>query len=292
MRVILTERSQNEWVLHRAVIQGPSWVNAKPPQNRLPTTQQIQEVPMLRKGERKTTVCRTPMPSVVLTQLAILLLLFTSCTTTRVRDRFNDPQYRVMVLADRGVPESTYVQVQTALIETNRFFVVDRARGFRAIKAEQNLIHKLEGDRFDDPEKFSWYGKMYSVGALIVPSEQCFPVSGFFIRNKRIDCRQYLTAIDTSTGEVITAVQYLAEGEGPLEKPTWDEALDKLVKAFPVTWEPKRYDKRMEEFRLATAENARRAKEALANDELEQESDPDSFVVVKRHRLHGRGNGN
>jgi len=201
--------------------------------------------------------------------LTILVAMVTGCSSARVRNKWTDPEHRVMILADH-VPEETYVSIQTSLIDTNRFFVVDRARGFKAIKQEQDMIHKRDGERFDDPEKYSWFGKMYSVGAVIVPSEHCMPVPGVFSNVKRIDCRQYLAAIDTSTGQVIAAVQNLAEGENRYEKPSWDETVGKLVDAFPKDWESNTYDRKMTEYRLATAENARRAKESLAKEQIEK----------------------
>lgn len=210
--------------------------------------------------------------------LTVLVAIVTGCSSARVRNRWTDPEHRVMILADH-VPEETYVSIQTSLIDTNRFFVVDRARGFKAIKAEQDMIHKRDGERFDDPEKYSWFGKMYSVGAVIVPSEHCMPVRGVFNPVKRIDCRQYLAAIDTSTGQVIAAVQNLAEGESNLERPNWDDTVQKLVDHFPKNWESNTYDRKMTEYRMATAENARRAKESLANEQIDKAQEPQKKEV-------------
>lgn len=192
--------------------------------------------------------------------LSLLLALVTGCSTPRIRTKFTDPNHRVMI-DPSGINEDVYVRLQTSLVESNKFFVVDRGKGFRAIRGEQDMIHRRDHDRFEDEEKYAMYGKLYSVGAVITAHEVCKWEQGLF--SYTLVCHQNMAAIDTITGLVINAASNVARGESASEAPTWDDTVDKFNASFPKTWESEKYDKKMLHFRKVAAENALRAKERL-----------------------------
>lgn len=193
--------------------------------------------------------------------LVCLLALVTGCSTARVRTKFTDPAHRVFIVPS-GINEDAYVRLQTSLVESNKFFVVDRARGFDAVKEEQDMIHRNDVDRFDDEEKYAMYGKLYSVGAVITANERCHWEQGIF--SYTMVCLQNMAAIDTITGQVITAASNVSRSSDATN--SWDDTVDKFNASFPKTWESEKYDEKMMHFRKVAAENALRAKEKLARE--------------------------
>jgi len=176
-----------------------------------------------------------------LMMVVLAAVVMTGCSSVRIRTKYTDPAHRVMILPS-SITEESYNQIMASMMDSNKFIIVDRGRGFKALKKEQTMIHKEEGDRFDNAEKYSRYGKLYGVGAVIVASQNCQKIPGVWTQIKRTDCRQYMSAIDTSTGEVITSVQRLEEGESMMVNPTWDNTVEAFNERFPKTWDNKEYD--------------------------------------------------
>jgi hypothetical protein len=197
--------------------------------------------------------------------LVVLVAVSSGCSSVRVREKFTDPAHRIFV-DPSGLNPEDYVKVQTSMVEANKFFVVDRARAFKAIEKEQKMIHRDRSEEFSDEEKYALYGRLYSVGAVIVASEACENIQGVF--SWEVRCRQYLSAVDASTGEVIAAASAVASSSPRDGRPEWDEVVDKFNKAFPKTWEPKQYDSKMQEFRKVAAESAARSKESKAQNQI------------------------
>jgi hypothetical protein len=193
----------------------------------------------------------------------ILTLGSTACSSAPMqRTKWTDPAHRVFI-DPNSLDSDSYVRLETSLVESNKFFVVDRARAFEAVKAEQDLIHREDVDRFDDEEKYAIYGKMYSVGAVITANERCQVIEHLFSHEVR--CEQHIGAIDTTTGQMIHAVSHIASASIG-EMPAWDDTVDKFNKSFPKTWDEQKYDSKMTHFRKVAAESALRQKEKLARE--------------------------
>lgn len=197
--------------------------------------------------------------------ILILLIVSTGCSSVRVRDKWTDPTHRLFISPD-GISEENYVAIQASLTEANRFFIVDRSAGFNAIRKEQQMIHQDDTEAFNDADKYSRLGALYSVGAVVVARIKCVNVHGVFGYFNQ--CKQYLSAIDSSTGLVIASVAGESEGSEMDGTPPWDNTVDKFCRAFPTSWEPFQYDKGMQDFRAANVEHAIRQKEKLANEQL------------------------
>ena len=193
----------------------------------------------------------------------VLALVLVGCSTAQVRTKYTDPSHRVFI-DPSGLDEDAYVRLQTSLVESNRFFIVDRARAFKAVKAEQDMIHRHAVGRFADEEKYAFWGKLYSVGAVVTARELCHWEQNFF--SYALVCAQHMSAVDASTGLVIAAASHVARS-GSDAAPTWDETVERFNRSFPTTFEAKKFDSGLEHYRKLAAENALRAKESKANDE-------------------------
>lgn len=164
--------------------------------------------------------------------LYFLPLALTGCSSTPTK--WDSPKFRVLVDPD-VIDAHNYVRIEHALINTGKLSVVDRGRGFRAIKKEQERIHKIEPGRYDRREKWAWWAKLYSVRSVIVPAVQCRMQSSFWHRDRvERKCLQSLQLFDANTGEALISIE--TENSAPLEHdlsyivPDWEESAEGLVK--------------------------------------------------------------
>lgn len=181
------------------------------------------------------------------------------CASTP-RSKFNDRVMRVMIDPD-SIPAEHHMMIQQALVDSGKWFVVDRSKGFKAIKTEQERLHRDEADRYEDREKWSQWGKLYGVGGIVVAHAQCKKEQGWLIGRWYQVCRQYLSIVDSNTGEVITAIQNDAESSEADFAPKWDEAVAKLNESYPADFKPLQTSERIEQYRELSKEEAQRAKE-------------------------------
>jgi hypothetical protein len=161
--------------------------------------------------------------------LAILLLL---CSCATKRTKFSDKNMRIMI-DPVGLSMSDYSNLQTALVKTDAWVVLDRARGLAAIKNEQEELHRTSHDRYDRSEKFAHWGKLYGVGAVVVAHSECHNRPNQWNTTELANyCKLYLNLVDANTGEVIVAVN----GEDKAEfmtSPEWDDVAEELVEVYP-----------------------------------------------------------
>ena len=94
--------------------------------------------------------------------ISIVSLVAVGCASTTPRDKWSDKNLRVMIDPD-SVDAKDYVRIQQAFFKSDKFFVVDRNKGFKAVKKEQNRLHREEVDRYEDREKWAHWGKLYGV---------------------------------------------------------------------------------------------------------------------------------
>ena len=120
-----------------------------------------------------------------------------------------------------SIPADHHVMIQQALVDSGKWFVVDRSSGFKAIKSEQQRLHRDEADRYEDREKWAHWGKMYGVGGIVVAQAQCKKEQGWLLGRWYQVCRQFLSIVDANTGEVITAIQNDAESDEADFFPKW-----------------------------------------------------------------------
>lgn len=171
---------------------------------------------------------------------------------------------RVLIDPD-SLSADDYVAVQTALVKEGSFTVVDRSKGFKAIKVEQERTHRVEEDRYSDKEKWSHWGRLYGVGAIVVGHTQCYRTKPWFSQYSVVNrCKQYLSLMDSNTGEVIVAVDGEGDKPGSVDGGSynlpadWTDTVVKLVDTYPKEYKPQYYSEKLENYRDVSAEEARR----------------------------------
>lgn len=205
------------------------------------------------------------MKTTILLVLATLTLASCSSGQVKERTKWTDKGMRVMIDPD-SIGEENYVQIQNALVNSGKFTVVDRAQGLKAMKKEQETTQRVETDRFADKEKWSHWGKMFGVGSIIVAHTQCRREHSMFNRNKMLlNCDQFLSMVDSNTGEVFVSVKGNSEGEASFDLgymyPSWDKTVDTMVEAYPKNYRPENYSKEVITYQDISAEHAQRQKE-------------------------------
>jgi uncharacterized protein (DUF2249 family) len=163
-----------------------------------------------------------------------------------------------------------------ALVKSNTFTVVDRENGFKAMKIEQERLHRDEADRYEDKQKWAHWGKMYGVGGIIVPHVNCDLVesAGFLKPGPRYRCYETLSIVDSNTGEIMAIAD--DEAFGPrvdrrqinTQAPSWDEVVEKLIDAYPKHFDDRNDHKRIAKYKQESEENAKQVR-ALASKKQE-----------------------
>ncbi len=196
----------------------------------------------------------------LLCSFLIFLVAIVGCSSNEKRTRYTDKNMRVMLYPNTISPDH-YARIQTALVQSNSFTVIDRSYGLEAIKQEQERIHRNESDRYDDREKFSHWGRLYGVGAVVVAHAQCVNrPNSWRVNELRNYCQQFLNLIDANTGEVVLGVE--AENNSELNTaPDWNEAVEKLIQAYPKYFSPEQVSERLERYKEESKERALREKE-------------------------------
>lgn len=197
-----------------------------------------------------------------------LTLMVAGCSTAEKRTKWTDKGMRVLLDPD-SISSTDYVAIQTSLIKNGAFTVVDRKTAFHAIKSEQERTMRTEEDRYADKEKWSHWGKLYGVGAIIVGHKQCYKAKPFFSQYQVVDrCKQFLSIVDSNTGEVLAVSEGEADAPayveyGSFQKPLdWADPVDKLVEAYPKDFKPHYYSDGLERYREESAVEAQKQRDA------------------------------
>jgi hypothetical protein len=183
---------------------------------------------------------------------------------------------RVMVDPD-GLQARDYIRIVDALKQSGKWFVVDRRDGLRQIFKEQKMIHRDRADQFADPEKYSIWGRLFSVGAVVTGHVDCVRHNGFFSASTK--CKQYLAIVSTNSGEVL-ATSHAENDDAEIDYygdikigSDWTDAVSELNDNFPKEFEKEKYDQGMRMFRAEAKEEAIRQKENVGHDKAEKEKE-------------------
>lgn len=197
----------------------------------------------------------------------IILLAISGCASKEPRTKWTDKNMRMLIDPD-SLQANDYVAIQTALVKDGTFTIVDRSKAFSAIKKEQERTLRTEEDRYADKEKWSHWGKLFGVGAIITGHSQCYRAIPWFSQyTSVIRCKQFLSIVDSNTGEVIVAVDGEADSPGTAdggsfnEPANWTETVSKLIDAYPKEYKPTYYSEKLENYRDISEEEAKRQKE-------------------------------
>ena len=203
--------------------------------------------------------------------ILLLILIFTACSSMP-RTKWTDKNMRVMIDPD-SIAADHYVKIQSALVQSDKFVVVDRATGFNAIMTEQNRLHRGQADRYSDQEKWAQWGKMYGVGAIVVAHAQCTQkqtsiLLGFGEGNAKMYCHQYLALIDANTGVIMAVGEDHESGEsiqdGRFLAPEWTGAIANLIDHYPKTFTSDSNKPVLVQYQAESKEEALRQKELVA----------------------------
>lgn len=191
--------------------------------------------------------------------LFLLFLLF-SCASSPPRTKFSDKNMRIM-LHPKGINAGHYASIQSALVQSDVWVVLDRGEGLKALKEEQETIHRKESDRYEDREKFAQWGRLYGVGAIVLAHAQCSNRPHEWRQNELYTyCTQYLNLVDANTGEVVASVD--SKNNAPYgENPDWKEIVQKLVDIYPKYFTKNLITERLEKYKEESKERALREKE-------------------------------
>lgn len=225
----------------------------------------------------------------------LVLALASGCATSRTK--YTDKNLRVMIDPDH-IDEDNYFKLQKALVASGSFVVVDRKQGFTAIKKEQERLHRNEVDRYEDKQKWAHWGKLYGVGGIIVPHNECQKVESgpLFKPGPRVRCHQYLSILDANTGEVIAVAQENVYSERIANiygnhylAPEWDDTVDTLMDNYPKKFEKREdheiianYKKESEEHAQAQRKKVEADRKTAADEQITAEarakSEKEQFV--------------
>lgn len=179
--------------------------------------------------------------------VSMFLTAMMGCATARTKH--SDPTMRIAVVAD----ETSYFEIQTALVETGKYFVVDRAHGFQAAVEEQEFNAT---ERVGDKERYARIGKMFGVGGVVVGQVSCTPHGSFFagLSSPSADCVEHLSLISTSTGEVVASARAKVNtaydrGHSRVFPPSWEEAVQNLNDNMPSHFVKAKWTEKMQDFR-------------------------------------------
>lgn len=203
--------------------------------------------------------------------LTIASLLVVGCAGKTPRTKWTDKTMRVMIDPD-SIEAGHHVRIQNALVASGKWFVVDRASGFRAIKKEQEALHRESQDRFEDREKWAHWGKLYGVGGVVIAKAQCADKQTWFVGKKYTKCLQYLAIVDANTGIVIAAVEAESDGDAGEQNiaPSWEDAVAKLNNAYPENYQTPKDHQILQDYRAVSKEEAVRQKEAVAKEQVDR----------------------
>lgn len=212
--------------------------------------------------------------------LAVVLLaatasvLFTGCATPRTK--WTDKTMRTFI-DPSSIDANNYVRIQQALVSSKKWIVVDRAMAYRAIKAELERTHRTESDMFMDKEKYAIWGRLLGVGGIVVAHVQC-QVKASFWAGKYNHCQQFLSIVDTNTGEVIATSENDENGDVAEYEiaPSWEDTVAQLNDNYPSHFEKNKDDKILDAYKELAGEEAVRQKEKVAQDQVKAARAPAS----------------
>jgi len=185
---------------------------------------------------------------------SILFLFLASCSHVEKRNKWSDKGMRIMIDPE-SVSERNYIRVTTAIVQSDKWTVVDRRNAYHAIKAEQEREHRQDNDRFDNKEKWAWWGKLYGIGSVVVPFSDCHFTRNVWTMRTTKRCRLSLTLADANTAEIITSVE-TEEECSEYETPSWVAAVERLGEAYPSAFESFKESQRLHDYRKRSEELA------------------------------------
>lgn len=190
------------------------------------------------------------------------LLLLSSCASGPkvVRSKETDAQLRVFV--DPDILPEHHVQIVRALVQTGHYDVVSRNEAFTAVLREQERQHGFSARRYNPKERWAWVQEFYGASAVISARPTCVQKQSWTGRWKHF-CKQEISLINASTGQVIVAVAGENEEDyvAAYSVPDWDAVVQKMTDEYPKYFEPRIVKAPLDQYMLQSEERAKREQE-------------------------------
>jgi curli biogenesis system outer membrane secretion channel CsgG len=208
------------------------------------------------------------------TIIIILLPTFVflaGCSSSIKRTRTTDKGLSVSIYPD-NLSSEDYVAIQTALVKTDKFIVLDRKLGFAAAKQEQDRQFITEQERFDDNYKYAHFGRLAGAGSVIWANKNCRLETPWFSQYTRVyRCSLFLNLVDSRTGRVLVAVEgksddvpAIAESGSFNKLVNWDDVANKLADEYPKEFIAEYNSEQLIQYQHISAEEAKRKREAAS----------------------------
>lgn len=184
--------------------------------------------------------------------LTVLLVVLLNACASEQRTKYSDHAMRVFLDPDT-IDEANYSLVQTALVNSGKFTVVDRGAAINAAIKEQDRLHKDQKDRFDNKGKYARMSRLLGAGGVVVARANCVVSPSIFnIYDGNLYCQQFLSLVDSSTGEVMVSVSGEAEGPSSIYDnklmPSWNAVTEELVNKYPERFEKDHKTQRLKDY--------------------------------------------
>lgn len=208
--------------------------------------------------------------------LLILSLCLVACSSDPKRTRDSDKTLRVMIDPD-SIDSANHVVLQNDLISSGKFYVIDRAAAYKAVKKEQERQHLTEADRFEDKQKYALWAKLYGAGGVVVAHIQCVDnqstgniligvahLATLGVFHKSRVCDQFLELVDTNTAEVISSVRNTYKTDSERYEMSWKDSVEKLISSYPETFRETTKHQILQNYEQQAAEEVQRRREPTA----------------------------
>lgn len=194
-----------------------------------------------------------------------IFLFFNACSSAPKITKWTSPTMRIAI-DPQSIDSANYVRIQEALVQSGKYFVVDRGDGFSAVVREEDMEQTGNPDRFGNEDRYARLARLYGVGAIVVANAQC-SMKNSWLSGNYAHCIQSLALVDATTAEVIAQVRGENDDAdtwyGDIKTASnWDSTVEKLNDAVPKTYVPSQYNERMRLYRKELREDAIRGKEA------------------------------
>jgi len=188
------------------------------------------------------------------------LMLFGCASTPNTK--WNDKNMRVMIDPD-SVDQKQYNKVLAAVMRLNKFTVVARGRGFKAVQREQERLHGEDTEhRYSDREKWAHWGELYGVGAIIVPTVNCRATQHAIGVHNYNSCEQFLRIVDANTGQILVMVEGENEADRMSMAPDWNEVAYNLHELYHEYDKELHYSEKLIAYQEASARSAAQYRQA------------------------------
>lgn len=151
------------------------------------------------------------------------LMALVSCASKEQRTVESDQVLRVAIDIS-NIDLGNHQALQSALLKTKKFIIVDRGPGMSMINQERQSQWGIGRAVYEPALRAAMGGHMMGAGGIITPVIYCEHHWGFWGASNK--CKNSLTITSARTGEILGSVN--SEG-----KPNWNKLVAEFVQTYP-----------------------------------------------------------